>query len=123
MMSRLQQELSGSLGEFWKRHAEEEIAKLAERAEDEIRTTISGAAFWASNGNFLPSDVCEKLSYTDFPFSLEETAKAREEQTAAFLEDYRKNHRTSEEERMEMQAAFGKGTTVVDIISGQKIRL
>ena len=122
-MTRFQRELSGELGHYWQRSAQQEIAKLAERAEDEIRTTISGAAFWVKSGNFLPAEVCEKLSYTDFPFSIEETARAREEQTDAFLADYRRNHRTSEEERMEMQAAFGKGTTVVDIISGESIAL
>ena len=33
------------------------------------------------------------------------------------------NRRISAEERAEMQAAFGKGATVVDIITGQTIRL
>lgn len=123
-MTRFQRELSGDLGAFWKRHAEEEIAKMQERANnDEIRTNMNGGAFWNSNGNYLPSDCAEILSHTDFPFSLEETARAREAQTDAFLADYRKNHRTSAEERMGMQAAFGKGTTVVDVISGERIAL
>ena len=120
-MTRFEMELSGTLGAFWKKNAEREIAELAKRAEDEIRTTIGGAAFWASNGNFLPSDVCEKLAHTDFPFSVEETARARKIQNENFLKNYR--HETTEEERMEMRAAFGTNTTVVDCISGERIRL
>lgn len=121
-MTRFEQELSGALGAFWKKNAEQEIAKMQKRADnDEIRTNVNGGAFWNSNGNYLPADCAEILSYTDFPFSLEETKRAREAQTAAFLENY--HHETTAEERMEMQAAFGKGTMVVDIISGERIRL
>ena len=124
-MTRFEQELSGNLGAFRKRHAEEEIAKMQARVDnDEIRTNIGGGAFWNSNGNYLPADCAEILSYTDFPFSLEETARAREAQTAAFLENYRKNYTgPSEEEKAEMRAAFGTGTTVVDIISGERVSL
>ena len=93
-MTRFEQELSGALG-----------------------------AFWNSNGNYIPADCAEILSHTDFPFSIEETAKARKAQTAAQLEAYRQNHRTSAEEVEEMRAAFGTGTTVVDIITGERIRL
>lgn len=124
-MTRFEQELSGALGEFWKKNAEAEIAKMQKRADnDEIRTNMNGAAFWNSNGNYLPADAAEKLAHTDFPFSLEETAKAREAQTAAFLENYRKTYTgPSEEEKNEMRAAFGAGTTVVDAITGKRIAL
>ena len=120
-MTRFEQELSGALGNFWKQHAEREIAELAARAEDEIRTTIGGAAFWASNGRFLPSDVCEKLAHTDFPFDPEETARARKEQANLILQNYR--HETTAEEKAELRAAFGAGTTVVDCISGERFRV
>lgn len=124
-MTRFERELSGSLGAFWKKNAEQEIEKMQKRADnDEIRTNANGAAFWNSNGNYLPADCAEILSHTDFPFSLEETAKAREAQTAAFLEDYRKNYTgPSEEEKAEMRAAFGTGSTVVNVITGERIRL
>ena len=124
-MTRFERELSGELGKFWAENAKKEIAKMQERADnDEIRTNMNGAAFWNSNGNYLPADAAEVLSYTDFPFSLEETAKARDAQTAAFLENYQKNYTgPSEEEKAEMRAAFGSGSTVVDIISGERISL
>ena len=81
-----------------------------------------GAAKWKSSGNYLPADVVEKLTFAgaDF-FSAEATAKKREAQTAEFLANYR--HEVTEEERSEMRAAFGPGATVVDIISGKRIRL
>ena len=124
-MTRFERELSGSLGAFWKKNAEQEIAKMQARADnDEIRTNMNGAAFWNSNGNYLPSDCAEILSYTTFPFSLEETNRAREAQTAAFLEDYRKSYTgPGEEEKAEMRAAFGTGSTVVNVITGERIRL
>lgn len=124
-MTRFMQEYSGALGEFWRQNAMKEIAKMQEKADnDEIRTNMNGAAFWNSNGNYLPQECAEALSFTDFPFSVEETARAREAQTALFLENYRKNYTgPSAEERAEMQAAFGKGNTVVDIITGERISL
>ena len=124
-MTRFEQELSGALGAFWKKDAEARIARMQERVDnDEIRTNMNGAAFWNSNGNYLPSDCLEVLAHTNFPFNIEETNRAREAQDELFFENYRKNYQgPSEEELAEMQAAFGTGTTVVDVITGQEIRL
>lgn len=122
-MSRFAREWNGELGSFWQRNAHEEAARLLAQ-RDNIEVEEDGAAKWISSGNYLPADVVEKLTFAgaDF-FSAEATAAKREAQTAAFLENYRRNHRTTEEERMEMEAAFGKGTTVMDIITGEKIQL
>ena len=122
-MTRFAREWNGELGAFWQRNAHEEAARLLAQ-RDNIEVEEDGAAKWISSGNYLPADVVEKLTFAgaDF-FSAEATAAKREAQTAAFLEDYRRNHRTTAEERMEMEAAFGKGTTVVNIITGEKIRL
>ena len=124
-MTRFQRELSGSLGEFWRQNALKEIAKMQERADnDEIRTNTEGGAFWNKSGNYLPADCAEILSYTDFPFSLEATARAREAQTAMQLEAYRRSYKgPSEEEKAEMRAAFGSGSTVINVITGERIRL
>ena len=58
-------------------------------------------------------------------FRSEEASRAAENaETAAFLESYRKNYTgPSEEEKAEMRAVFGTGTTVCDIITGERIRL
>ena len=75
-------------------------------------------------GRILMSDLLEKLTYITDKVDAEATKAAREAENDAFLESYRKaNHRHSEEELNEMRAAFRKGTTVVDIITGERIRL
>lgn len=122
-MTRFARERNGELGAFWQKNAHEEAARLLAQ-RDNIEIEEDGAAKWKSNGSYLPADVVEKLTFAgaDF-FSAEATAAKREAQTAEFLGSYRRNHRTTTEERMEMEAAFGKGTTVVNILTGEKIKL
>lgn len=56
--------------------------------------------------------------------SVEATTAARDKEVSESLAEYRKNARpATEEERMEMQAAFGKGTTVVNVLTGEKTEL
>jgi len=121
MMTRFEQEITGKLGDFWKRNAQQEVEKLMDRAY-EIEVEKDGAAKWVSNGNYLPSDVCEKLVYGGFDFSPKATEIKRNKQTADFLNGYR-NHKPTAEEMFEMRAAFGEGTTVVNVLTGEKIRL
>ena len=52
------------------------------------------------------------------------TKQARAEEVAADIKAYRENYTPpSREELLEMQAAFGTGTTVVDILTGKEIQL
>ena len=122
-MTRFAREWNGELGAFWQKNAHEEAARLLAQ-RDNIEVEEDGAAKWKSNGSYLPADVVEKLIFAgaDF-FSEEATAAKREAQTAEFLGNYRRNHKTTAEERTEMEAAFGKGTTVVNIITGERIKL
>lgn len=122
-MTRFEKEWSGALGEFWERNAHEEVRKLLDR-KDDIEVDEDGAAKWKTSGNYLPSDVIEKLIYggADW-FSPEATEEKRNAQTAEALENYRRNYRVTEEERAEMRAAFGKDETIVDIITGERISL
>ena len=123
-MTRFEQEWNGLLGAFWQRRAHEEAERLMSQ-RDNIEVDADGAAKWISSGSYLPADVVEKLTFAgaDF-FSAEATAAKREAQTAAFLDSYRRNYKgPSAEERMEMEAAFGKGTTVVNVITGKRIKL
>ena len=124
-MTRFEQEYSGALGSYWKESARKEIGKLQEKADaGEILVDENGAASRKSNGRAIPSDCAEKLSWTTLDFSLEATAAKRDEETARSLESYRRSYTgPTAEERMEMEAAFGKGITVLDIISGARIRL
>ena len=126
-MSRFEEELQGLRGEFWKANAEKEIEKMSQSALDgEIFFGADGVCRWKSNNNVLPAECREKLSYTPYRDLFDEEAckAADEKETAEAIEAYRKNRREiTFEERMEMQAAFGKGTTVVDCISGERISL
>ena len=123
-MTRFEQEWNGSLGAFWQKHAHEEAERLLAQ-RDNIAVEADGAAKWISSGNYLPADVVEKLTFAgaDF-FSAVATAAKQDAQNAAFLDSYRKNYKgPTAEERMEMEAAFGKDTTVVNIITGKKTTL
>ena len=125
-MTRFTIELSGRLGDFWKRNAEKEIEKMSQMALDgEIFFGADGICRWKSNNRVLPAECREKLSYSPYRDLFDEDAckVADEKETAEALEAYRTTRRTTEEERMEMRAAFGEGVTVVDIISGERISL
>ena len=126
-MTRFERELSGSLGVYWKASAEKEIRKMEERQiNGEIFFGADGVVRWTSNNRVMPKDCREILSHTAYRdlFSEDASRVAEEDETAAFLESYRKNYKgPNEEEKAEMRAAFGTGSTVVDVITGKRIRL
>ena len=120
-MTRFEREISGSLGAFWKKNAEEEVKKAVAQADTAATVEADGAIRWNSNGRYLMDDFCEKLEYAGYPFSREATAKKRSAQDAESLAEYRKNHRgLGTEELAEARAAFGEGTTVVNVLTGEK---
>ena len=123
-MTRFQKELSGELGAYWEKEAEKELERIKTDLQ-EGRITIDGSGV-ARNciGRVLMSDMLEKLAMITNEASVEATTAARDKEVSKSLAEYRKNARpVSEEERMEMQAAFGKGTTVVNILTGEKTEL
>ena len=123
-MTRFEREISGSLGAFWKKNAEEEVRKAVAQAETQAAVDADGAIRWNSNGRYLMDDFCEKLEYAGYAFSREATAKKREAQDAESLAEYRRNNKgLSGEALAEARAAFGEGTTVVDVLTGRRTRL
>lgn len=84
-----------------------------------------GAMKWASNGRYVPSDCAERIIANGFAeFSKEATEEKRDAQIGEELTAYRRNYRgPSQEEMNEMRAAFGNGTTVIDVITGKEVRL
>lgn len=123
-MTRFMKEYSGLLGEFWKKEAEKELAKVkAELEKGEITIDENGIARNCI-GRVLMSDMLEKLALVTDRVNVEATTKAREEADAKSLKEYRENRRPyTEEELKEMRAAFGPGTTIRDIITGEEITL
>lgn len=139
MITRFQQEISGELdrqvadrtGEpnkgFWKRHAEEEVAKIVEEYENgELLIDEFGVAYWASNNRAIPQECVEKAIYGGLPIDAELTRELELNQMEKSLAEYRermKNHVYTEEELGEMRNAFGEGTVVVNALTGERIQL
>ena len=123
-MTRFEREINGSLGDFWKRNAQEEVKKAVAKADADATVEADGAIKWNSNGRYLMDDFCEKLEYAGYAFDREATARKRDAQNEESLAEYRKNDRgLSGEALAEARAAFGEGTTVVNILTGRRTRL
>ena len=126
-MTRFARELSGELGAYWTENAKKEIRKMEERQiNGEIFFGADGVVRWTSNNRVMLKDCREILSHTVYRdlYSEDASRAAEEAETAAFLESYRKSYKgPSEEEKAEMRAAFGTGSTVVNVITGERIRL
>lgn len=123
-MTRFYQEITGVLGDYWKKDATKRVQDYVEEAKMKADVDSNGAIRWKNNGNYLMDDYCEVLEYAGYPFSREATKAARDAQVAQQLADYKSNPpMMTDEEIEEMRAAFGSGTSVVDVIGGQRILL
>ena len=123
-MTRFERELSGALGAYWKTSAEKELEKIREELEQGLITIDENGVARNRIGRVLMSDMLEKLTRVTDAVDAEATTKAREEEAAKTLGEYRKNARpATKEEPDEMRAAFGKGQTVVNILTGERITL
>ena len=123
-MTRFQMEITGQLGDWWKANAEKEVERAVAKATEDATVDEAGVIRWNTNGRCIPDDFCEKLEYAGFKFSREATREAREIDDNEFIKRYKAmKHEPTAEEMNEMRAAFGPGTTVVDLLSGREIRL
>ena len=120
-MTRFEMNLNGKFGEYWKKDAEREITMMQERADNgEILLDGNFAAYWEKSGHYLPEECCEILEHCTFFFDADATKEARARADAEFFANYlNTKHELSYEARMEMRNAFGEGTKVVDVISGE----
>lgn len=123
-MTRFQRELNGELGAYWKREAEKELERVKTDLQAGKITIDENGVARNCIGRVLMSDMLEKLVMVTDKASVEATTAAREQEVEESLAEYRKNARpATEEERMEMRAAFRKGTTVVNVLTGEKTEL
>ena len=123
-MTRFERELSGALGAFWKKEAEKELARIEKDLESGKITIDEKGIARNAIGRILMSDLAEKVSYITDRIDLEATKEARSEAVSQELTALRNNARpATEEEKDEMRAAFGKGQTVVNILTGERINL
>ena len=123
-MTRFQQELSGSLGDFWQRQAKAELDRVkADLDSGEITVDEAGVARNCI-GRALMDDLLEKLLLVTDKADSAATRAAHEAEVKAGLESYRAARRApSAEEMAGMRAAFGERATVVDVLTGEKIQL
>ena len=123
-MTRFQRELNGELGAYWKREAEKELERVKTDLQAGKITIDENGVARNCIGRVLMSDMLEKLVMVTDKASVEATTAARDKEVSESLAGYRKNARpATEEEHMEMRAAFGKGTTVVNVLTGEKTEL
>ena len=123
-MTRFQQELNGSLGPFWKQEAEKELAKVKADLENSRITIDENGIARNCIGRVLMADMLEKLLLVTEKADKAATIAVREAEASQELTAYRKaKKRTSAEELGEMQAAFGKGTRVVNVLTGELTNL
>ncbi len=123
-MTRFQRELNGELGAYWKKEAEKELERVKTDLQAGKITIDENGVARNCISKVLMSDMLEKLAMVTDKVSVEATTAARDKEVSESLAEYRKNARpVSEDERMEMQAAFGKGTTVVNVLTGEKTEL
>jgi hypothetical protein len=79
---------------------------------------------WNSNNRVPFEDKLRAAGLSDI--EIEKHNVARDKDNNEFLKEYRnhmENHVYSDEELFEMRAAFGKGVTVVNVITGKRIKL
>ena len=84
MMSRFKQELSGELGDFWKKHAGKELQKTREDiASGQITIDENGVARNCI-GRVVMSDLAEIIEMVSDKFDKEATEAARDKETKEF---------------------------------------
>ena len=123
-MTRFERELSGALGAYWKTSAEKELERIRKEPEQGLITIDENGVARNRIGRVLMSDMLEKLAYITDAVDAGATAAARGEEVSQSLTAYRAGREPAgEEEKNEMRAAFGKGQTVVNILTGERITL
>jgi|HigsolmetaAR204D_1030405.scaffolds.fasta_scaffold02517_1 hypothetical protein len=101
-------------------------AERLRQAFDTNAYVVNGVVRWRSSDRVPPRDVLEFWRHVGKPFNFQKSLDVADRETKAFLREYRRrnaNRPISPEERFEMEAAFGKGARVVDVITGRVTRL
>lgn len=123
-MTRFEKELSGALGAYWKKEAEKELERVSQDIRDGKITIDENGVARNCKGRALQSDMLEKVLMVSNLVNAEATREVCQDETMKAIEAYRANYTgPSEEELFEMRAAYGRGTTVVDVLTGKKIKL
>lgn len=98
----------------------EENKRLIDQVRNETYIDETGALRWLSSKNTVPDDVCEIAGVSD---EVRELTRKANERDIDELRQSMMDKEYSEEELFEMRAAFGPGATVVNVLTGKKIKL
>lgn len=117
-MTRFEADLKGMNGKYWQDDAKNEIAKI--QADVDGGKIIVDHEGVARNciGRVLHADLVEVLLYTNCEFDKDRTAEVREEETREAIRNYK-----AQIDIEGARAAFGEGSTIIDIISGKTTKL
>ena len=108
----------------WKRERAEML-----KTDLETQTTIDGNGIlrWSINNRVPPLECLEFAAFgLKMPVNVPASVAQGDRETQEALQAYgnrQAGHCHLPEERFEMEAAFGKGTALVDIITGRRIQL
>lgn len=93
----------------------------------ETKTYVKNAVVrWKNNDEIPSQEIMEIWKYKGLGFDFEKSVEQKKKEDEKFLEEYRekmKNYVPSREEIVEMQAAFGKGETVINALTGQTYKI
>ena len=83
----------------------------------------NGIFRWKSNNAVVPTSILEDAEAA--PEVIKANKAARDKELDAFVAELRSRppRQPSDEEMFEMRAAFGRGATVVNVLTGQTIKL
>lgn len=124
LLTRLERELKGDCGPYWKKEARKSIEQAKKELESGLLTIDESGVVRNRIGRVAFDDMVEVLSYVTDKANADATRAARNEENRAFLNEYRMRDTTPRTEELnEMRAAFGEGATVVDILTGKRIVL
>ena len=122
-----QLELEGKFGPWRQQSAVEQIKEMEDGYENGEFKIENGAAIWEC-GNYLPMDCLAAVLNSKYGYliDVDEHERLLDEQQSESIREYKermKNHVYSEVELFEMRAAFGAGTVITDVLTGQEIAL
>lgn len=87
---------------------------------------VDGVGYWLFDNapkRVVPMAIAYLAWFDGLNINIEQHQEALDKEGEDFLNEYRKRPRTiSDEERFELEAAFGKGETIIDVITGEKIK-
>ena len=123
-MTRFMKEHSGELGAYWKDQAEKELADIKTELDAGQITIGDNGVARNRAGRVVMADVLEKIALVTDKVDVAATAAARDAEVAKALMEYRAAKQAPcAEEMAEMRSSFAAGTVVVNVITGEEIRL